>query len=261
MSFRNFSPELEKLATEWAEAESPITTDEWLDLGVFGGSEAKPIKVQRVSDKRNGIAKPCKLDPAVAHAAHEKIASDLAYHLGLPVPPVILWDRKDDALPQRYVCISAWAFSSDLHWGQIESQFTSGQLAQAKGPFSAILPFETWIYAGEDRKAEHVKVHINTGDGSLQLAFIDYAFSLSKYWVKSEISPVLASPSKFLPASVGMDNDAALQICDKLETFDPGLIDHIIGRIPEDYLTSLRKDTIKFNLKDRTRRVRAMLGL
>lgn len=154
MSYRRFSPELDEIAEAWA-AEA-CTKDKWRVLGPFGATESSPFRVSRDDDGLEGLAKPgVKKSDAIARAAHEKIASDLAYHLGLPVPPVILWDRGEDCESERYVSVSAWAFSPALSWQEVQGQLTHAHKSQAAPIVSAVLAFETWISA-EDRKSDHV---------------------------------------------------------------------------------------------------------
>lgn len=254
MTYRSFSADLEAIAKEWA-AEA-ITKGDWEDLGPFAKTESQPIKVKHVPGGIIGVGKPCKRDDNVCHAAHEKIVADLAYHVGLPIPPVILWDRQDDTLPQRYACISAWAFPDALHWGQVEGSLTEAQKESTRPIFSAMLPFETWVSA-EDRKREHTLVHVDRSGGAPALAFIDYSFSLSKGW-KEEKSKLLAA-QQFLP--VNRADDHILQVIEIIGKILPETIDMIVDRIPEQYLDSLKKDVIKSNLKDRAGRIQAMLGL
>jgi len=56
---------------------------------------------------------------------NEKIASDLAYLLKFPVPPVTLWDRGLDPAG-RFAAISAWAFPNSIEWRTFSIGFQSG---------------------------------------------------------------------------------------------------------------------------------------
>src|SRR5262249_52271844 len=149
-------------------------------------SESTPFVAER-ADGLRGLAKPgSKKSDGIARAAHEKIASDLAYHLELPVPPVTLWDRGEGSHAERYVAISAWAFPTVFSWDEATSRPRGG-----RGDGPGKWPFETWIGA-TDRKSDHALVS-KTTDGSLQLAFIDYAYSLSYVW-SGPNAPLGAAP-------------------------------------------------------------------
>lgn len=255
MTYRSFPSDVEAIAKSWAE--TALTADEWEDLGKFGNTESQPIRVRNRKNGLIGVGKPCKRDDNVCHAAHEKIVADLAYQVGLPIPPVILWDRQDDALPQRYACISAWAFPNSFHWGEVEGILTTAQKDASRPIFSAIQPFETWISA-EDRKREHVLVHADPADGKVSLAFIDYSFSLSKSWKDSPSKIQVAQ--QFMPVPPRLDADI-LQAIENIDKISHEMIDAIVDRVPDMYLDALKKEIIKSNLKDRVGRIQAMLGL
>jgi hypothetical protein len=79
---RQFSVETEALAAVWRH--NPMTADAWRpDLY---SAEGDGFLV--TSGAARGYAKPFQKAPnGRPYAAHEKIASDLAFDLGLPVPP------------------------------------------------------------------------------------------------------------------------------------------------------------------------------
>ena len=255
MPYRNFDPEVEKLATEWAA--SACTEAEWEDLGPFGATESKPFRVARRSDGTVGLAKPGrKSNDSTARAAHEKIASDLAYHLGLPVPPVILWDRCRDDVSVRHVSISAWAFSPALTWPEVQAALTPDQRLQVARCASAMMAFESWISA-DDRKADHLLLNAVEPDGHVQLAFIDYAYSMSKSWQGSEAAKGHAS--SFLP--LDRNEEALHEVADRIVGFDKALIEHIVSRVPGHYVSEKQRDVVLSNLVSRSRRLMSILGV
>jgi hypothetical protein len=82
LSYRGFSSQLERLAAEWIK--KSLTADTWKPNGKRFGGESQTIGV--TNGPRNDVAKPGRrLDGGnvgICYAAHEKIVSDLAYHLG-----------------------------------------------------------------------------------------------------------------------------------------------------------------------------------
>lgn len=127
--FRNFSAEIEALADIWSA--SVMTTDQWVPTGRAWGTNSSPLEVGNRNNVR-GVAKPGRLiGDKCLRAMHEKIVSDLAYVLGLPVPPVILWDRgagHDD----RYCAVSAWAFGGANEWPHVKGKLKPVQIEAAK---------------------------------------------------------------------------------------------------------------------------------
>ena len=184
-SFRAFSQDLEPIAGLWAN--SALTEQVWKDEGPFSNTESRPFRVS--CGNLSGIAKPGeKKTDNVCRAAHEKIASDLAFELKLPIPPVILWDMGEhvDAARERYVAISAFAFPQPVPWGPATATLTDQQKTEASQVMSAMIAFETWVSC-TDRKADHVLAYLPAPAQPLQLAFIDYAFSLSQQWTRMTI--------------------------------------------------------------------------
>lgn len=252
---RHFSTELEALADKWVEMAA--TSDEWIDKGPYGVSESKPFEVER--DGLRGIAKPGeKKGDNIVRAAHEKIAADLAYHLKLPIPPVVLWDMGEQTLSgrERYVVISAWAFSQVLSWGQIQNQLTKTNISVAIKLASAMFPFDTWISI-QDRKPAHVLVNGSMPEGEIQLAFIDFAFSMTKAWGE-EVSDT-GPADWYWPFE--KDNGTIKEIANKIENFDENLLSEIVSRIPTEWLQEPKCKSIINNLLNRKMKIKTLVGL
>ena len=118
MPYRNFSNETEKLSGRWVD--QVVTDDHWHVVSKVseetgkGDTESSPLMVQ------NGPFR-CVAKPSAEHkprAAHEKIVSDLAYHLSLPVPPTLLWKR-EDPYPGTLLCgLSVFTGATALIWSR-----------------------------------------------------------------------------------------------------------------------------------------------
>jgi hypothetical protein len=251
-SFRSFSVEVETLAAEWTK--HPVSTEKWEDLGFFGNSESKPFRVSNGAFV--GLAKPGeRKSDGIARAAHEKIVSDLAYHLHLPVPPVLLWDRaSSENTRERYVSISAWAFAPTFTWDEGSKNLSEEHRKEASRIVSAMLPFETWVSA-QDRKSDHLIV--NTVGTNLQLAFIDYAYSLSFSWAVAKAA-IGASPS-YVP--VTKDQSTIGEVSELISTFEPERIRTIVNGVPVEYLSDSQRDTIIANLISRRDDIKALMGV
>jgi hypothetical protein len=251
-SYRSFAKDVEDLALTWSA--NVTTQDQWQDLGQFGASESKPFRVQ--NGQLLGLAKPGeKKGDGIARAAHEKIVSDLAFLLRLPVPPVILWDR--GATPkERFVAISAWAFSPVMSWSQAASLLREKHKSEGSEVIWAMLAFEAWISA-QDRKGDHVLVNVLKADDSLQLAFIDYAYSLSMSWPGP--NAVMAPPSMYVP--VPRNESAVRSMTDSILRIGDETITQLVSRVPVDYLPLEKGKIIIANLLSRRDGLRSILGL
>ena len=232
----------------------PSQTRSWKDEGPFSNTESKPFRVS--CGNRTGIAKPGdKKTDNVCRAAHEKIASDLAFELKLPIPPVILWDMGENvgAARERYVSISAFAFPQPISWEQAVATLTDQQKTDASQVMSAMIAFETWVSC-TDRKSDHVLV---APGQPLGLGFIDYAYSLSQQWTKNDDPAGVTQ--QYLP--LPRDEDSLKAIVDRIEQFSDQMIETVMKRIPITYLPVEKNAVIMANLKSRKQKLRQFFGL
>jgi hypothetical protein len=254
-SFRAFSGDLETMADSWAK--SAVTTEVWKDEGFFVNTESKPFRVS--SGNVVGIGKPGeKKADNVCRTAHEKISSDLAFELKLPIPPVILLDMGElkEANRERYVAISAIPFPQPSSWGQASATFTDQHKNEASQVMSAMLAFETWVSCN-DRKDDHVLAYLPAAAHPLQLAFIDYAFSMSYHWTVPDDPAGLTGT--YLP--VQKDDDALRTMVDRINQFEDDKVRDIVTRIPREYLQEAKQALILANLKSRKEKLHTLFGL
>lgn len=110
MNYSRFTPADLKLAEAWSSrAESPCN---W-ELGDKLMGESGPNEALN-PDGLKAVAKPSVAhNDGVPRAAHEKIAADLAHHVGVPVPSVVLWTNQKSG---KDYAISRWAFPECETW-------------------------------------------------------------------------------------------------------------------------------------------------
>jgi len=246
--FRSFSPELELLADVWST--SAVTTDTWNPTGKKWGTNSQPFEVTNQNNLR-GVAKPGALiNDRCLRAAHEKIVSDLAYILGLPVPPVILWDRGAAHVGDRYTAISAWAFPKANEWQIVKPGLKQPQIEAAKLIAGAMRAFDTWI-AASDRKGSHVLVSDDGVEDAISVAQIDYAFALSYEWCGIAAAQPDLRPA--FPDGVGFDGAACDEIANNIEKLEELRIREIVNRVPVEYFSAIAgsKDVVSSHLVSR----------
>ncbi len=255
-SLSRFDPDLVELRNKWSG--SAICEDhQWHRISENETSDSSPFDM-RDNDNLRGKAKPGHLDSSVSRAAHEKIAADLAAMLDLPIPPATLY-RLPEPVPDcprkkrpgdPNICILAWAFPACDEWRHLQSQFTEAHLASAVDPCSAMWVFDSWISADDRDGSKHIVVDANLGPGPLRLAFIDYAFSLSRTWERSG-SNIGAAAWK-MPMPADQRNQGIVdKIVDKISTLDEGAVEEVVKRIGTDWLPEARSDVIISNLLTR----------
>lgn len=255
-AFRNFSAEMEALADDWST--SAVTTDAWNPTGKIWGTNSQPFEVANQNSLR-GVAKPgALLNDRCLRAAHEKIVSDLAYLLELPIPPVILWDRGEGHVGDRYTAISAWAFVAANEWPVARPRLQPVQIEIAKAVAGAMRAFDTWI-AASDRKGDHVLVRDDNDAASIGVAQIDYAFALSYEWCG--VVGAAAEPRASFPDGIGFDRSACDKITDSIEKLEELRIREIVNRVPIEYYSAIpdAKDVICSRLIGRRGAIRGWL--
>lgn len=255
MKCRRFSPEVEAVADVWST--SVLTTDTWTPTGKEWNTNSAPILVANQNNLQ-GVAKPGKPRPdSILRAANEKIVSDLAYVLTLPVPPVILWDRGEGFAGERYCAISAWAFQHALEWPHVQPRLSGTQLQIAAHISGAMKAFDTWV-AASDRKNDHVLVSDDGDPNSLGLAYIDYAFSLTYEWSGNAGAP--AEPRGHWP-NVGPDGSAIVETVKLIESLEDKRITEVVERLPITFLPEAARATVSANLITRRQQLRGWLGI
>lgn len=202
-----------------------------------------------------GYAKPLGGDTVDPHrrpvAAIEKIASDLAFDLGLPVPPVTLFERKAPSSESRFHAVSAPPFAQVAHWWQVLGSPGVAAFArpQARGPMSAMLPFDTWVSC-VDHHSNHPKNLLLTTSGrgpiNVMFAFIDYAWSMTHTWREEgyrdqSIVPMYDPTQK-------PDADVVKQVVAAIEGLEDKTLNSIVDRVPDAFLSSSDKNLIATGL-------------
>lgn len=259
---RAFGDAVEALASEWRKG--ILTTDAWR-------STSRPGAVQGESEGffvgcggHDGYAKPSKAKrDQVPRAAHEKIAADLACDLSLPVPPVLLWERSGVAAGEETKCaISYVPFNPAHKWGHIAAMpATATRLSQAlTNAASAMAALDTWL-DNRDRAANPGNLIVN-GDGIVEpvrYAYIDYSYSMSYGWKDGPVPPVAGVIGPY-PPTVKVDISVLAASVQAIESLHADVIKEVVGRIPDAFMTPVRRAVVIDGLLKRRTDLRAALS-
>jgi hypothetical protein len=254
-AFRSFPGHVAVLGDTWMRMVDTRVT--WTPTGKTWGSESKPFMVSDGSVL--GIAKPGEAKgDGIARAAHEKIASDLAYHLDLPIPPVVLWRRSPCPAGAHPCCsISAIAYAQPLDLGSNMNLITGPLLDDARRITSAIAVFESWIGA-QDRHPGNAIIDADTS-GGLRIAFIDYAHSLSHTW---KVSPGLNQFVNTFAASFGGALPTVVEeVVDRIGALMEQAIESVVSSIPDDFMPPADRQLVVDQLLQRRATLRSVCGL
>jgi hypothetical protein len=254
MSHRCFAAEDELHAAGWADA---IETDQQWTIGnAIGVGESGSFHVQN-TDGRRGVCKPSTATDRTPRAAHEKIASDLAYQLELPVPAICLWTN---SFTQERFAISAWAFAQAMTWQEIYPRLSVAFMENAVPAFSAARVFHTWIGdTDHGGNGGNVLVDVTSGDTKPRIAFIDHAFSMSQN-PDFEHGQSRVVPFAYLPA-IPSDVAATTDMVDRINKLERAMIENIVRKIPHPFLSQDRSDAILNGLLRRRGELSALFGV
>lgn len=257
MSYRNFSQDAETVAREWRG--QVMTGEQWREEAGGGRmpSAARPFWVRTKTVR--AVAKPSHSNPPVSEvavAAHEKICADLAYDLGLPVPPVILWNRDQrPAGEEKFTAISAVPFPAPRQWSEIKSN--PAHLGAVRGKMvavvSAMTVFDTWVQnIDHNDHPGNLLICIDSA-GELQVAYIDYAYSLAYPWKSQQANhPQCCSP---YDPKIAADATVQHSVISGVQAIPEASIRGLVERVPEEFLSSQHRTLIIDGLLDRQKRL------
>lgn len=262
-NFRSFPPATEQIAIDWRS--QSVTILNWQGQAIsHQAGEASGFFV--TCGSLSGYAKPGKNQPPVAQhcrAAHEKIASDLAFELGLPVPPAILWIRS--AVPsgcEQYCCVSALPFVNANPWREARKiPGVMNRLLPQIGTYaSAIAAFDTWV-GNTDRANEGnllVTEDVSEVPAILRVAYIDYANSLTFGWNDAVSAETVRAVAHY-PSEAPCDESAMAEAIDRIEALPDDRIQAIVARVDHTFVPSPKRAIIETALMDRKAKIRSAL--
>ena len=247
----------------WREtAESPFTWRKCANQAGAVVGESGGFYVETDGFPRRAYMKPAREMPddlQHCRAAREKIASDLAHDLGLPVPPACL-----SKYELRPVVVSLVMYPRQWPWKIVnENQPKPGPLAaalaKAFAECSAMYVFDTWV--DQDDHGDHPHNIIWGYDpfhiSDSEIIFLDYANSLgyNGNWFNDGWSAMekAAFPTKICD---NLNADRLSKCIEDIENIPEKQIHEIISRIPNSYLPVEQKSTIFEGLTGRRKQLR-----
>jgi hypothetical protein len=250
-----FEPREQRLAALWSQM--VVSKDGWT-LGELIGRGESGARRATGPDGQAGIVKSA-FWYEINGAAHEKIASDLAYMLGIPVPPVALWQHPDSG---ELYSISAAAFKQPINWDEarILNVLTSKFRKNARPILSAGFVFHSWI--GDKDHGENpgnVLVNANSSPEHPGLAFVDHCLSMSYKWSGFEEDFAVWDGPYYGLQRNRMDVDVLTDCVGRIMRLSKEDIVATVRRIPPAYLPTQDADLICQGLLARRERLSALL--
>ena len=188
---------------------------------------------------------------AQALAYREKVASDLAALIGVPVPEVRL-DKVEGSPEWHAISIVFGSESVDvpLLRERLKQLYESPAVKDAFRRSSGLLALHAWL-ATEDLKDEHVVVSANR-DGTYDAAAIDFAYSMN---VPADGGDVRAPDGP--PTLVGnVDGNVIRDAVERIERTTDEKIRAVVDGLPDELLSRAGKDQLVSALCARRGKIR-----
>jgi hypothetical protein len=222
----------------WAKSASQI--------GIIHGQECSGHYVTAPGIGRRAYLKPLKLleDHAQrAVPAREKIASDLAYDLGLPVPPAVLVPSPGSLPAGAVVSLVLYPFQwawEQVRWLTPDDSVTAAAMNKVLAESAAaMLVFDTWVgQTDHDDHPHNIVWGYDTGDPTVsQIVYLDFARALGceNTWAGGAWTDLVEAPFPRKLRSLAT-NEAIEQAIDRVLQLSADSIRGVVHRIPNDYL-------------------------
>lgn len=214
-------------------------------------------------------------DVSMLTAAREKIASDLAYDLGIRVPAALLAVRPDaeleeDGEPNTVVTAvmtplqQSWGFADPIK-GYLRPK--DDRLVRDAVPTAAAhaLAFDTWIGQldhGDDKPDDRHNIIVgSSADGEQkQLIFLDYSFSLGIQAEWRGLGYLTVSDVPFPKFMMKyLDRGELSAMIREIEAYPDASIHAIVQRIPDSHLPAPERHLIAEGLCARRSLIRPAL--
>jgi hypothetical protein len=258
-NMRRFDPDIEGMARECYE--NPTIKSEFTaNGGMQGGGTGSRQAIVRQTGRTAWIKPARAAADNQSCVANEKIASDLAYKLGLPVAPVQIILEHGQADFPAIVVASYAASAQPRPWpvGQL-GHLNEDQRRSLAGPLGAMRVFHAWIDDHDhDWNAGNALLDV-IDEQTVRPIFIDYSFSLTRQWMPPAPPPARNWNSRNGPYQ-NLDGPTALAAIDQINQLALNDIEAIIKRVPEAVLSGAAGDALASGLFERRANLKGLLG-
>jgi hypothetical protein len=232
----------------------PTYHGEFTNLGYSGGYGSSPFRARLLPSGNIGFIKRAINAVGIYEGAHEFIASELAYHLGVPVPPVgFCYDNEGG----KFV-ISIRAYEEISSYKDIK--FSPTDIQALNVTFSESAVFHTWI-AEADHAAnpENIVANPRAEDGKPQVSFIDHAMCLTSVWHAAH--PPATFPSEYYIGANQMVRESVLDAIRRVDRVSERVLESIISRVPPSLLPPAEAKAIHECLRRRSGELRSAFAI
>jgi len=209
--------------------------------------EAGGFYVRSQPSGQIGYLKPLNHNPGHPRAALEKIASDLAFEVGVNVPPVVLYVRPDAQAPQpREVAISLvpdkvfeWQYL--FQFGAPDGGITLPALAhlarQVLGVSSGVVALDAWLGNTDRNNPRNAILDCTPGTNPGTMFFLDFANTMihGGQWDEDRYKHFVrvGVPAFFAGA---IDQGRVRATAEAIKGLTDAMLEEIVMRLPPAFL-------------------------
>jgi hypothetical protein len=221
LKLRNFSNSVGELPQSWFE--DPIQSIPVIRLGEYSQTADGACRVS-FGDRHVGFVKPRPDAQPSQVVANEKIASDLAFLLHIPVAPVIIRSPISGTEWTQYTAMSLACLSAGRHWGDGPPAMDSSTVKTLE----VLRTFWTWI-ADIDHNGHPHNLLYQTEAGVNQLLAIDHSYA---FGFGGNNEPLQFATAQGYGVQVGQDAQAARDLTiAEIEALNWGQVTDVVKRL------------------------------
>jgi len=230
-NFRFFPANVERLAARCID--QPVSDEPFEIVGDALGVMSGAVPIVMKSSRLPAFAKPHHVNEhTLAGVASEKIASDLAFHLGLPVAPVQINKTGADHQMTAFVAVSYPALPSARGWRTVWDTLDAGEKATLRPTLSAMWAFHAWIQ-DLDHNWNDANAMLEKEGTHLRAVFFDYTLCLA-HGAATGSGPLPAKAWGSAPNTPypPLDRDAMVNVVNLIETKAEAILDNSLNSVP-----------------------------
>lgn len=247
--FCRFRSAFDQLAIDWFER--PIQTINVNRLGEFSQSADGACRVSFRNDDV-GFVKP-RAETGSRVVANEKIASDLARMLHLPVPPVVVREPEDGNEWDRFSALSLSCLGSARHWGEGPLPLDERSVPTLE----ALRVFWTWLGDVDHNGHPNNLIYEDDPVEGLSILSIDHSY----IWGQGALPFEHPAASGYGTAALPLATDVRMRTLHAIQGLDQNDVDHLVTRLVGRILTNDDANTMTGWLRERTNALPRLLGV
>ncbi len=273
-AYRFFPNHVEAFAIRAAADPFCINGEEFRIVGQDSGTATGAAEVHLLTSNLSGWIKPARQVPAaslprvLAELANEKIASDLAFELGLPVAPVVLVNSDPGMGLSPILAVSLSTLPQGRRFTE-RSNLAHWNLAEVIRIASAMSAFNTFVADGDHGGNDgNQTIDVLPGTpATTAMSFFDYAISLTHGWDTNALQPPaqpmtpVGSFDKSVISDTQLDRQEVRRFVNRIETLPDDKIRNIIFRLPDAMISPNLKNSLFVFLVQRRSLLRSIMGV